>query len=151
MNTLYNITTKIQEELKNNALINTVTFGDIEDVDLNKQTIFPLAHVMLSDSTIGASTVQIGMSIILMDIVDESKAEEVDGFRGNDNEHDVLNAMLAAGTKTVQEFIRGNAHGDLYQMVGEASVEFFTDRFENKLAGVAIDFTIELPNIAGLC
>jgi hypothetical protein len=151
MNTLYDITTKLREELQANVLINKVTFGDITDIDLNKQTIFPLAHVMLENSTIGERTITVGLSIMLMDIVDESKAEETDEFIGNDNEHDVLNSMLAAGTKTVQEFMRGSSYADNYHMVGDAEVEFFTDRFENKLAGVVINFSVEIPNIAGLC
>lgn len=151
MNTLYDITTKLRNELEANVLINKVTFGDITEIDLNKQTIFPLAHIMLENSTIGSSTITVGLSIMLMDIVDESKSEETDNFIGNDNEHDVLNSMLAAGSKTVQEFIRGSSYADNYHMNGDAQVEFFTDRFENKLAGVVINFSVEVPNIAGLC
>ena len=151
MNTLYDITTKLRDELQSNALINKVTFGDITEIDLNKQTIFPLAHIMLENSTITSNTIVIGLSIMLMDIVDESKDEETDEFTGNDNEHDVLNSMLAAGTKTVQEFIRGSSYSDNYHAENEAGVEFFTDRFENKLAGVVINFSIEIPNISTLC
>jgi hypothetical protein len=42
MSSFYDITTKIREHLIANKQVNTVTEGDIFDVDLNKQTIFPL-------------------------------------------------------------------------------------------------------------
>lgn len=150
MNTLYKLTTKLQEELKGNALINTVTYGDISDVDLDKMTIFPLAHVNLSGATIGSSTLEVGVSILLMDIVDISKTHG-DGFLGNDNEHDVLNTMLAAATKTFQEFKRGNSYADGFEVTEDATVDFFTDRFENKLAGVSLEFNITIQNTSELC
>lgn len=150
MNTLYKITEKLNTELTNNVLINTVTYGDIQDVDLDKQTIFPLAHVTLGDATIGDSTLDLTVNIMFIDIVDESK-EDGDNYFGNDNEHDVLNSMLAAATKTVQEFKRGVSYADGFQAEGDATAEFFTDRFENKLAGVSVDFNVQLLNSSDLC
>ncbi len=150
MNTLYRITEKLKAELEGNALINTVTFGDITDVDLDKATIFPLAHVMLGNATIGDSTLNIGVNIMFIDIVDVSKATG-DNFFGNDNEHDVLNSMLAAATKTTQELKRGISYSEGFQVSGDGDVEFFTDRFENKLAGVSLDINIEVLNSSNLC
>lgn len=152
MNTLYKLTDKLNTELKNNALINTVTYGDITEVDLDKQTIFPLAHVNLTGASIESSTSTIGINVLLMDIVDVSKEINYDDFTGNDNEHDVLNSMLAAGTKTYQEFLRGLSYKDGFHSDGQpADVEFFTDRFENKLAGVSISFSVTIKNSAELC
>ena len=150
MNTLYRITEKLKAELEGNALINTVTFGDITDVDLDKATIFPLAHVMLGNATIGDSTLNIGVNIMFIDIVDVSKSTG-DNFFGNDNEHDVLNSMLAAATKTTQELKRGISYSEGFQVSGDGDVEFFTDRFENKLAGVSLDINIEVLNSSNLC
>ena len=45
MKTYYNLIDKLYAYLNGNASINTVTFGDLLEVDLSKQTIFPLAHV----------------------------------------------------------------------------------------------------------
>ena len=150
MNTLYKLSEKIKTELEGNALINTVTYGDIEDIDLNKQTIYPLAHVNLTDAIIRSSSVEVNVSILLMDIVDVSKSEDVTYF-GNDNEHDVLNSMLTAATKTVQELHRGSSYADGFHLEGDANVEFFTDRFEDKLAGVSLTFSVTLANTVDLC
>ena len=150
MNTLYKLVDKLKAELDSNKLIKTVTIGDITDVDLNKTTLFPLAHIALGNATITESTLAIELNIMLMDIVDVNKESE-GGFLGNDNEYDVLNSMLAAGTRVVQNFQRGQGYAEGYQMDGEAQVEFFTDRFEDKLAGVSIDFRVELSNISEVC
>ena len=42
MTGFYNITTKIKETLEQEPFVNTITYGNIDDVDLNKQNIFPL-------------------------------------------------------------------------------------------------------------
>ena len=150
MNTLYRITEKLKQELESNKLVNTVSYGDITDVDLNKSTQFPIAHVMLGEASISDSTIDLGVSVMFMDIVDESK-EDNDLYFGNDNEHDVLNSMLSAATKTFQEFKRGTSYSDGFQAQETANVEFFTDRFENKIAGVSLNFNLTLLNSAGLC
>ena len=47
----YQLTTTIKDNLLNDSNINTVTTGDITDIDLNKQTIFPLAHIIVNNVT----------------------------------------------------------------------------------------------------
>lgn len=149
MNTFYRLSEKIKTELEGNALINTVTYGDITEVDLDKQTIFPLAHVNFTDSIIKSSSVDINVNILLMDLVDVTK-DDLGAFY-KDNEHDVINSMLSAATKTVQELKRGLSYADGFHLEGDAEAEFFTDRFENKLAGVSVNFTVTLKNSADLC
>ena len=47
---------QITETLKTNLLadenVNTVTTGDIFDIDLSKQTIFPLSHIIVNNVSI---------------------------------------------------------------------------------------------------
>ena len=45
MKTYYNLIDRIHTYLSGVSPINTVTFGDLLEVDLSKQTIFPLAHI----------------------------------------------------------------------------------------------------------
>ena len=44
MNNIFALTDAIKAELEANQLVNQVTFGDLFEVDLLKQNIFPLAH-----------------------------------------------------------------------------------------------------------
>jgi alpha-amylase/alpha-mannosidase (GH57 family) len=85
-----------------------------------------------------------------MDIVDVSKEHATDKFRGNDNEKDVLNEMLAAMLRVV-DIIRKGENKHRYDLVGEPSLEPFTERFENSLAGWACTMDIMLPNTMNVC
>ena len=152
MNNIFKLTDKIKEELESNQLINQVSFGDLFEVDLLKQNIFPLAHVGMSTAQIGQGVAYISMSILFLDIVDEVKKEQTDQFYGNDNEHFVLNEMFSAANKTVQELMRGDLYRDGFQIEDDSvSVQFFSERFEDKLAGVGLEFTVAIKNILDLC
>ena len=152
MNNIFKLTDAIKEELQGNALINQVTFGDLFEVDLLKKNIFPLAHVGMASARIGEGVAYVDLSILFLDIVDEQKQEQADQFYGNDNEHFVLNSMFAAATKTVQELMRGDLYRDGFQLEqDDVSLEFFSERFEDKLAGVGLDMTIAIKNTLDLC
>ena len=152
MNNIFKLTDAIKEELQGNALINQVTFGDLFEVDLLKKNIFPLAHVGMASARIGEGVAYVDLSILFLDIVDEQKQEQTDQFYGNDNEHFVLNSMFAAATKTVQELMRGDLYSDGFQLEqDDVSLEFFSERFEDKLAGVGLDMTIAIRNTLDLC
>ena len=47
----YQITETIKSNLLSDVNVNTVTTGDISDVDLQKQTIFPLCHIIINNVT----------------------------------------------------------------------------------------------------
>lgn len=152
MNNIFKLTDKIKTELQDNKLINQVTFGDLFEVDLLKKNIFPLAHVGMSAARIGQGVAYIDLSILYLDIVDEQKQEKTDQFYGNDNEHYVLNTMFSAATKTVQELMRGDLYADGFQLEqDDVAIEFFSERFEDKLAGVGLDMTITIKNTLDLC
>lgn len=149
MRQFYNITKTIKDHLEANSQVNVVTFGDIFDVDLNKQTIFPLAHIMVNQAVIDDQTVTINLSVIAMDVVEVSKADprsENEPFYGTGNEQDVLNTQLAVLNDLMAQLKRGTLYTDLYQLSGAPVCLPFTERFENLLAGWTATFDVILPN-----
>ena len=151
MKGFYNVTDKLKEALLAEPFVNTVTFGSLDDVDLNKQTIFPLSHIIVNNTTVGTKTLTFNISILSMDIVDISKDEVEDIFVGNDNEQDVLNTQLALQTRVINILQRGDLYTDLYQIEGDVNCEPFVDRFENKLAGWAATFDVVVQNDMTIC
>ena len=147
----YEILTKLQTELNNDPLINTVSEGDIFSVDLSKQTIFPLCHIMVNSATFVDNVIQYNISIMAMDIVDVSKDETTNKFRGNDNEQDILNTQISVLNRLYEKLRRGNLYDDNYQVDGSPNVEPFIDRFENKLAGWTMTVNINTPNTMTVC
>ncbi len=154
MQGFYNLTNKIRETLQLDAFVNTVTYGDIFEVDLNKQTIFPLSHVMISGATMQSNVWNFQVSVLCMDIVDESK-EFPEGipadFRGTSNEQDVLNTQLAVLNKLIMVLRKGDLHRDKYQLIGDPNCEPFYDRFDNELAGWTITMDILIYNDISIC
>jgi hypothetical protein len=151
MKGFYNLTDKLKEALIAEPFVNTVTFGSLDDVDLNKQTIFPLSHIIVNNTTVGTKTLTFNVSILSMDIVDISKGEVTDIFVGNDNEQDVLNTQLALQTRVINTLQRGDLYTELYQIQGDVTCEPFVDRFENKLAGWAATFDVVVQNDMTIC
>ena len=49
MKEYYDLIDNIYNYLIGNVNINTVTKGDLMEVDLSKSTIFPLAHIIVND------------------------------------------------------------------------------------------------------
>jgi len=151
MNGYYYVVNTLKNYLKSNDFINTVSIGDIFSVDLNKQTIFPLAHIIVNNAQLAETTTSLNLSILFMDIVDESKAEITDIWEGNDNEQDVLNTQLSLASKLTADLIRGYLYSNLIQIEGSQSAEPFVDRFENKIAGWTLTFDVIIPNDMTLC
>ena len=90
MTAYYDILTTIKAQLDTDIFVNTVTQGDIFDVDLSKQTIFPLSHIMVNSVNRESNILRFSVTVMCMDIVDKSKTETTDIFRGNDDEQDVV-------------------------------------------------------------
>lgn len=151
MKGFYSVLETIKEALLSDVNVNTVTTGDITRIDLAKQTMFPLSHIIVNNVTNEDSVLRFNLSILSMDIVDSSKEEVVDIFRGNDNEQDVLNTQLVVLNKLVQVLRGGSLHNDLYQLDGTPNLEPFYDRFENELAGWALTFDVLIPNEVDIC
>ena len=151
MKGFYQVTETIKEALLSDVNVNTVTTGDITRIDLGKQTMFPLSHLVINNVGNEDTVLRFSLSVLAMDIVDISKEEVIDIFVGNNNEQDVLNTQLAVLNKLVQVLRGGSLHQDLYQLDGTPNFEPFYDRFENEVAGWALTLDVLIPNEIDIC
>ena len=140
MNSFYNIIDKIKSVIDAEPFNNEVTFGNIGDIDLKKQSLFPLAHIMINNANINDNHVTFNMTIFFMDLVDVSNEQTRDYFRGNDNTHDILNTQLALATRVIRVLQKAELYTDQFELVNPANCEPFTERFDNTLAGWAVTF-----------
>jgi len=147
----YQLTQTLKDQLLADVNINTVTIGDIYDVNLNKQDIFPLAHIIVNNVLQQEQTLTFNISIIAMDIVDQSKSETTDVFTGNNNEQDILNTQLAVLNKAIQVLRMGTLYTDKYQLDSDVNCEPFYDRFENQLAGWTATMDVLIYNDIKIC
>ena len=151
MKQFYDVTTKIKDALIAEPFINNVTYGSLNDVDLDKQTIFPIGHMDVSSVVVSTNVLRFNISLLVMDVVDISKDETTDAFCGNDNEHDVLNTTLAVLTRVLNILQKGSLYKEKYQIEENVTCEPFVDRFENKLAGYSATFEVVVQNDMTIC
>ena len=147
----YQLTKTIEDNLLADVNINTVTTGDITDVNLNKQDIFPLGHIIINSVAVNEQTLGFNISILACDVVEQSKLETVDIFRGNNNVQDILNTQLGVLNKLIQKLRMGDLHRDMYQLDGSPSLSPFYDRFENQLAGWTATLDVLIYNDIYIC
>ena len=147
----YQITEEIESALLSDENVNTVTTGDITDIDLSKNSIYPISHVTVNNANLEENLIRFNISVISMDLVDVSKSETTDIFVGNNNEQDVLNTQLAVVNKLVQKLRQGTLYQNKFQLDNNPTCEFFTDRFDNQVAGVAATIDIVIPNDIDIC
>lgn len=149
MRQFYDITTKLKDTLQAHSQVNVVTTGDLFDVDLNKQTIFPLSHIIVNQATFEGQIVRMSVSIVCMDVVDDTKEDpraQPEPFYGTSNVQDILNTQLAVINDVVTELRRGTLYSELYQLDGNPTCTPFLERFENLLAGWTATFDVLLAN-----
>lgn len=151
MSGYYTLIDTLKQLLIDSPFVNQVTEGDLYDVDLSKQTIFPLSHIIVNNVSILPNVLKANISIVAMDIVDISKEEPTDLFKDNNNRQDVLNTQLIMLSRIVAQLTNGETFEDNYQLEGEPSCEPFTDRFENLLAGWTMTFEVLIPNEMSSC
>jgi len=113
--------------------------------------MFPMAHIIVNSVVVGEQTLSFNLSVLSMDMVNQSKDLPVDIFTGNNNLQDILNTHLGVLNKLIQLLRRGSLHTDQYQLVGDPTLEPFYDRFENQLAGFTATMDIIIYNDITIC
>jgi len=145
INTLKNIGDKHHQ-------IATVTTGDIFDINLEKMEKFALMHINPVNVTTQDSGLIYNFQIFICDLVTEKKDWTTENYQSAErlsSEQQVLSDCLQISVDIISmlrhslyQSSDGNVNNPLYFLQGQQTLEPFTERFENMLAGWAITFTI---------
>ena len=151
MKSFYNIIDSIKDAVNTEPFNSNVSFGDIADIDLKRQSIFPLAHIMVNNATINDNLISFNVTLFLMDLVDVSKSADTSLFLGNDNTQDVLNTQIALATRVMRVLQKADLYRNDFELVNPANCEPFEERFDNALAGWAVTFDISAKTEMTYC
>lgn len=155
MNTFYRLTTAVKNYLLSHNNINTVRIGNLSDIDLDKQNIYPLAQIIVEETSFEESVTKFNMKVLAMDAVRETNTAQedvADLFLGIDNKQDVYNSMLAVVNGLQTNLKRGLLWKSDFQLDGSPTATPFEDAYGNLLTGWMLDFTLIIPNtIVGSC
>lgn len=150
MNAYYELLRILKLSLEDNKDINTITEGDISEMDLDKMTIYPLGHIELDLGNFRENVIEFTCSIYAMDIVNLSKEQTSDKFVGNDNSQDVFNTMLAVLRRTYLELAKDVRTQDI-TIIGEPSFRKM-EGTKNNAVGWEMNFNVEVPDtIISVC
>ena len=152
MKHVYDILDVLRDELRSHPAVNTVSYGDITDLDLDKTTMFPLSHLLIDSASYGERTITFSIKLLCADIVDYNQSEnQFDEFYGNDNLHDVMNTQFQVINSLITKLMRGDLFKSNYQITSTPSAEPFKEKYGNVLAGWSTIIQIEVPNGVSIC
>ena len=147
----YTLIKTLRTHFENDDLVNTVTDGDIFEIDIAKQTIFPLVHTMVTQAQFESNIQRFTLTIFCMDIMDAVKEEDNSAWETRDNTNDALNYTLQILNRAYQMLLHGALHDLNYHVDNIPTCEPFSERFENNLVGWAMTLDIICPNDMTIC
>ena len=146
----YNNLVDTLEQLGNNHFqIKTVTSGDIFEIDLEKNTLFPLMHINPVNVTASKSQFIFNFQIFVMDLVEPD----------NSNEPQVYSTVLQICVDLISIFRNskyqaedGNDINDpIYFTEGDYTLEPFTERFDQAVTGWVFQIGVTVDNSFQTC
>jgi hypothetical protein len=147
---VYRIIKSLETELLSNPFCHKVTMGTLTEIDLAKNTIFPLSHISLDTVSHKENTLAFQITIYNLDIVNISKEVNNDIF-GNDNLVYIWTNQLYVINRLVGRIKQQTIYSDGWELSGEPQSDFINKEMENMLAGFQTTLTIIVPNDINLC
>lgn len=129
----------------------TITFGDVTEVDLKKQSMLPLAHIVLDSIENTDTSVNISYSGVVVDSVDSNNLDprnSLNNFRRTDNLEDVFHD-LARRLRRVFLSIHKDTTTNI-DIVGNYTFEALYDDGQNDFAGYRWTVVLSLRG-ANIC
>ena len=166
--TYLNVIETLKKLGRQHYFINTTSVGDIYDINLEKEDIFPLMHINPTSVTTGSNQLNYNFQIFVCDLVSE-KADWNDGLssvgsKNLTNEIDVFNDTLQTCVDIISIFrnsqwqaqnnpstYAGDINAPVYFTDGDYNIEPFTERFDNLLTGWVFSMTVVVQNSFDSC
>jgi hypothetical protein len=148
---IYRVIEALTNELNSNPFCNTVSMGTLTEVDLQKLTIFPLAHIELDNVVHNDTTLTFNLTILNLDIVDVSKDLPDNLIYGNDNIVYIWTNQLYVINRLLSRIKQSTIYNDGWELEGAPTSDFINKEMENMLAGFSTSLSISVPNDINKC
>tara|TARA_R110000751_G_scaffold55897_3_gene119766 strand:- start:265 stop:804 length:540 start_codon:yes stop_codon:yes gene_type:complete len=145
------------------AQITTTSTGDIWQVDLSKNTLFPLMHINPVNVAAGHSQLNYTFQIFVMDLVSQDENWTQTNFQSAaflNNEQEVLSATLQTAVDIVSIFRNSiqqstfnvdNINHPVYFTDEGTTFDPFAERFDNLLTGWVFNLQVQVENTFQTC
>ncbi|WP_439133001.1 hypothetical protein [Polaribacter sp.] len=142
----------IKSLLEQDDLVNTITFGSPEEMDLNKMNIYPLANIEINDAsfTNGQNVV---FDVVISTMNQRDTTNEVNGSKiWYQNEVDNYNEMLAILNRLWSKMLYGFNDNNITASENPQALKRKNVQDKNNLEGWQLSFQVTMPNTAlNLC
>ncbi len=166
--TYLNVIETLKKLGRQHYFINTTSVGDIFDINLEKNEIFPLMHINPTSVTTGSNQLNYNFQIFVCDLVSEKEdwnnGQSSVGLANLTNEIDVFNDTLQTCVDIISIFrnsqwqaqndpdtYTGDINAPVYFTDGDYNIEPFTERFDNLLTGWVFSMTVVVQNNFDTC
>tara|TARA_R100001463_G_scaffold123824_1_gene180672 strand:+ start:2336 stop:2884 length:549 start_codon:yes stop_codon:yes gene_type:complete len=166
--TYNNVISTLLDMANSHQQIQTISVGDIWEVDMEKRTKFPLLHINPTSVNTGDATLTYNFQIFIMDMVDEksdwTKNSNLNEFnklyKTLSNEQDVFNETLQIVTDFIGMFRHSvqqslttvsNINAPVYFTDDQFNIEPFQERFDNLCCGWVFNLGILVHNDFQTC
>lgn len=128
------------------SFVNTVKQGEISELDIDKQNIYPLVNIaIVGGGFTNGQTITFNIDLRCLAQRDINKEVVNDKFWKNDNEVDNLNETLAVLNRMWTSMYRDFESNNITASESPSLEPLIYDE-KNILDGWAMTFTVELPN-----
>ena len=148
--------------------ISTTSVGDIWEIDMEKNTKFPLMHLTPINVSTGESELIYNFQVFIMDMVSEKEDWTENNANANfaklvkklNNEQDVFNECLQISTDLIsmlrhseRQSLAGvnDINSAIYFTNGDFTLEPFQERFDNLLCGYVFQIGVLVQNDFQTC
>jgi hypothetical protein len=150
-NEFLNTINYLKELLASDTNIKTVTHGVSNDIDLDKKTNYPLAHIQVLNFN---PVYQMGMvsflfEIHILKIRDTVKKPVLDKWLRNDNELDNYNTCVNIANRLFAHLKNYNTYD--IELVGQTTPEIISLEFMNMLDGCKFQIELGITNQVDGC
>lgn len=151
MNNFYKIIELVRARLADNPMVNTLIFARVEEKDLYKKNLYPLAHIIPQASPWTTQQVnQISLQIRVVEQRDINKIHTNTKFEGNDNVLDNLNVCHTI-INDLLTYLSLQNNDDYIELISVSSLEPILFSDHNILDGWGVTITLSIPNDISVC
>lgn len=149
MNELSLVNAFVINEFQSNNLVNTMSTVTTDEIDLNKQNIYPLVNLDLEGSEIEDDSIIVSYKITIVQARDVVPRKTDSKLLGDTNFIDNLNETHSIAQRFINVLTRQNNDANIeIDTLGELTI---LKDWRSGLDGVQFDIDLSIPNIGTSC
>lgn len=130
--------------------IETVTTGDLWEIDLDKASLYPLMHVIINNADVALSQQTFNFRVLIMDLVEPDLSNEDEVMSDTYQTMTDLIALLKHG-EILYGYAAAAGEEQRYFVDNDFIIEPFTERFTNNVSGWVCDISIIVESVLDSC